>query len=75
MTIKDVARHLCVGWDTIKEIQKRRLESRFKKPKLKHLKHLAIDEISIGRGYRYLTVVLDLDSGAVVRSAVNCFFT
>jgi transposase len=65
-TIKDVACHLGVGWDTVKEIQKRSLQRRFKKPKLKHLKHLAIDEISIGRGHRYLTVVLDLDSGAVV---------
>ena len=66
MTIKAVAHHLGVGWDLIKEIQKRRLHRRFKKPKLKHLKHIAIDEISIGRGHRYLTVVLDLDSGAVV---------
>jgi transposase len=66
MTIKDVARHLGIGWDSVKEIQKRRLQRRFKKPKLKHLKHLAIDEISIGRGHRYLTVVLDLDDGAVV---------
>lgn len=66
MTIKAVANHLGVGWDAVKEIQKRRLEVRFKKPRLKHLKHLAIDEISIGRGHRYLTVVLDLDSGAVV---------
>jgi len=66
MTIKDVACHLGVGWDTIKEIQKRNLQRRFKKPKLKHIKHLAIDEISIGRGHRYLTVVLDLDEGAVV---------
>jgi transposase len=30
------------------------------------LRHIAIDEISIGRGHHYLTVVLDLDSGAVV---------
>ena len=66
MTIKAVADHLGVGWDTIKEIQKRRLQRQFKKPKLKHLEHLAIDEISIGRGHRYLTVVLDLDRGAVV---------
>jgi transposase len=66
MTIKDVACHLGIGWDAVKEIQKRHLQRRFKKPKLKHLKHLAIDEISIGRGHRYLTVVLDLDSGAVV---------
>jgi transposase len=66
MTILAVANHLGVGWDAVKEIQKRRLLVRFKKPKLKHIEHLAIDEISIGRGRRYLTVVLDLDSGAVV---------
>jgi transposase len=66
MTIKDVAQHLGVGWDAIKEMQLRRLRRRFAAPKLTHLKHLAIDEISIGRGHRYLTVVLDLDSGAVV---------
>jgi transposase len=66
MTILDVARHLGVGWDTVKEIQKRNLQRRFHKPKLKHLRRIAIDEISIGRGHRYLTVVLDLDSGAVV---------
>ena len=66
MTIKAVARHLGVGWDLVKEIQKRNLQRRFTKPRLKHLRHIAIDEISIGRGHRYLTVVLDLDSGAVV---------
>lgn len=66
MTIKDVAHHLGVSWDTIKEIQKRYLKRRFEKPKLKHLQLIAIDEISIGRGHRYLTVVLDLESGAIV---------
>jgi transposase len=66
MTIQDVARHLGVSWDTIKEIQQQDLQRRFGRPKLKHLRHLAIDEISIGHGHRYLTVVLDLDSGAVV---------
>ena len=66
MTIKDVAVHLGVGWDTVKDIQKRNLQRRFGRPKLKYLKHLAIDEIGIGKGHRYLTVVLDLDEGAVV---------
>lgn len=33
---------------------------------LKKLVLIAIDEISIGRGHRYLTVVLDLKTGAVV---------
>jgi len=30
------------------------------------VRRIAIDEISIGRGHRYLTVVLDLDRGAVL---------
>lgn len=66
MTVKDVASHLGVSWDTIKDIRKRNLERRFSKPKLKHLRRIAIDEICIGHGHRYLTVVLDLDGGAVV---------
>ena len=66
MTIRDVANHLGVGWDLIKEIQKADLQRRFKKVKLKKLRQLAIDEISIGKRHRYLTVVLDLKSGAVV---------
>jgi len=66
MTIQDVADHLNVGWDLVKDIQKRALVRRFARPKLKHLRQIAIDEISIGKGHRYLTVVLDLESGAVV---------
>jgi transposase len=66
MTIQAVADHLRVGWDSIKALFKRYLRTRFAQPKLKKLKRLAIDEISIGHGHRYLTVVLDLVSGAVV---------
>jgi transposase len=66
MTIQAVAEHLQVGWDAIKALFKRNLQTRFGKPKLKKLRRLAIDEISIGHGHRYLTVVLDLLSGAVV---------
>ena len=66
MTIKDVADHLGITWDVIKEIQKRHLHRRFSKPRLKHLKQIAIDEISTGKGHRYVTIVLDLERGAVV---------
>src|SRR5271169_471666 len=65
-TIQDAARHLDVSWDIIKDIQKRNLQRRFGKPKLKNLKEIAIDEIAIGKGHAYFTVVLDLRSGAVV---------
>lgn len=66
MTIRDVAEHLQVGWDLVKDIQKRYPGRKFRRIKLKHLRRIAIDEIAIGRGHRYLTVVLDLKSGAVV---------
>jgi transposase len=66
MTIKDAAAHLGVSWDVVKDIQKRYLRRKFSRPKLKHLKRIAIDEISTAKGHRYLTLVLDLDSGAVV---------
>lgn len=66
MTIQDVAKHLHVSWDVVKDIQARALQRRFGKPKLHKLKKIAIDEIAISKGHRYLTVVLDLVSGAVV---------
>jgi transposase len=66
MTILDVSRHLRVSWDVIKDIQKRYLTKKYNRPRLKHVTRIAIDEISIGRGHRYLTVVLDLKSGAVI---------
>ena len=66
MTIRDVAGHLSVSWDVIKEIQKRDLMKRFSRPCLKDLRRIAIDEISIRKGHRYLTVVLDMTKGTIV---------
>ena len=66
MTIQDVARHLGISWDAIKEIQKRDLTRHFSRPCLKRVRRIAIDEISVRKGHRYLTVVLDMDTGAVI---------
>src|SRR5258708_21210270 len=66
MTMKAVAQHLQVSWDTVKDIQARSLQRRFGKRKLHKLRQIAIDEIAVGKGHHYLTVVLDLLSGAVV---------
>ena len=66
MTIKAVAQHLQVSWDTIKDLQASNLQRRFGKPKLHKLQQIAIDEIAVGKGHLYLTVVLNLLSGAVV---------
>ncbi len=66
MTIKSVSEHLSVSWDLVKNIQKQNLRKHFSKPKLKALKQIAIDEIAVKKGHTYLTVVMDLASGAIV---------
>lgn len=66
MTLKDVARHLDVSDWLVKDIEKRWLGKHFARPRLKDLRHIAIDEISTKKGHKYLTIVMDLQSGAVV---------
>lgn len=66
MTIADVALYLGVSDSMIRGIDKLYLGRKFSKPKLGHLKYLAIDEISVRKGHKYLTIVMDLVSGAVV---------
>lgn len=66
MTISDVAALVGLGWDTVKEIEKRYLARRFDPPRLRHVRRIAIDEIAVRKGHDYKTIVLDLDSGRIV---------
>ena len=71
MTIKDISKLLKTSWDSIKNIIKRRLKKKYDKPKLGKLKHIAIDEIYLGKKQGYMTLVLDLKSGAIVYTALG----
>lgn len=66
MTIKDVADHLDLDWRMVKSIDKYFLEEEFSKTDYRNLHIIAIDEISVRKGHRYLTVVLDYETGHVV---------
>jgi transposase len=66
MTVSQVARHLGLNWKTVKDIDKHYLERDYGQPDLNGLRILAVDEISMRKGHRYLTVVLDYLSGRVV---------
>ncbi len=66
MTVTEVAKHLGLDWKTVKNIDKFYLEAQYGQPHLDGLRILAVDEISIRKGHRYLTVVLDYLSGRVV---------
>ena len=64
--MQDAAEHLGVSWGIVKDIYKRYLQKHFAKPALQNVRHIGIDEICVGRGYRFLTLVLDLDTGEIL---------
>lgn len=66
MTLKAVANHLSADEGTVKDIQKAYLKKQFGKIRLHKVKRIAIDEIYTGKKIKFLTLVLDLDTGAVV---------
>ena len=66
MTVTDVAQHTALDWKTVKNIDKWFLERQYAQPDCDGLQVLAVDEISVKKGHRYLTVVLDYLSGRVV---------
>ena len=66
MTVSDAAQHLGLDWKTVKAIDKFYLERDYGQPDYQGLRILAVDEISIRKGHRYLTIVLDYLTGRVL---------
>ncbi|MBD5641358.1 MAG: ISL3 family transposase [Desulfovibrio sp.] len=66
MTLADIAKILGISWDCVKDIVKSRLLRRFSKVSFKGVRDLGIDEISVRKGHKYLTVVMDLERGNVI---------
>jgi transposase len=67
-TIKDVADHIGVGWDAVKELHKEALEKKYEDIPLSGLQYLSIDEFSIKKGHKYMTVVSDLRTGRIIHA-------
>jgi len=66
MTVSDVARHFGLNWKTVKNIDKAFLEEQYGQTDYEGLCLLAVDEIAIKKGHRYMTVVIDYETGRVV---------
>lgn len=64
-TVKHVAMLLGVGWDMIKSIDKSDLK-RFEKVSFKDVKRIAIDEIYLGKRDKFITIVLNIETGAII---------
>jgi len=68
-TIKAVAQFLGVGWDLVKGIFKKDLQRRLKKRKLAGVRYIAVDEFAVRKGHRFMTVVMDLETGQILHVA------
>ena len=69
MCIKSIARFYDLDWGTVKDIEKRYLKKRFAKIFLRNVSRIGIDEVFMGESIGikgYLTIVRDLESGAVL---------
>ena len=67
-TIKDVADHLGVGWDAIKEIHTQELERKYEDIPISGVEYLAIDEFSIKKRHKYMTVISDMKTGRIIHA-------
>ena len=66
LPISDVAKHLNLSWGAVKEIDQKYLAKKYRRCNYKNLRFIAVDEISIGKFHKYLTVVLNLETGQII---------
>jgi transposase len=66
MSLAEVAAVSGLGWESVKTIVKSDLGKRYAHISLKNVKYLAVDELYIGRKGKFVTVVIDLESGEIV---------
>jgi transposase len=66
MSLSDVAKITHLGWDTVKNIVKSDLLKRYSNVPLKDVTRIAIDENYLGKKAKFVTLVIDLDSGHVL---------
>ena len=68
MTIQDVAKLLHLSWDVVKEMHLKHFERRYRRPSLRGIESIGIDEFAVRRGHVYKTIVVDLISGRILHA-------
>jgi transposase len=71
MALLHVAGLLGTGWDMIKDIFKEDLKRRMKKRKISKVRYIAIDEFAVRKGHKYISIIMDLESGMVLNAALG----
>jgi transposase len=67
-TVKDIADHLGVNWNVIKNIHKRDLEEAYNHIDMTQIEYLSVDEIAIRKGHTYMTIFSDSCIGRIVHA-------
>jgi transposase len=66
MTLADIAGWLLLSWNTVKTVVQRRLEKDYQRIGYRKIRAIAIDELYLGRTRKYITLVIDLESGRII---------
>lgn len=66
MSLKDVGNLAGLGWDTIKRILSADMAKEVERLNLREVEFLAIDELYLGRLHKFITIVIDWQSGRVL---------
>ena len=64
--LADIAGWLLLSWDTVKTVVQRRLEKDYQRIGYRKVHAIAIDELYLGRARKYITLVIDLESGRII---------
>lgn len=67
-TIRAVAQYLHVSWDVVKDIHKAKLTAKYRRINLKDVKYLGVDEFSLRKHHKYMTIFIDLQTGRVLHA-------
>lgn len=67
-TIQDVANHLGVSWNVVKDIHKLKLGRLYKQISIEDVRYISVDEFAIKKGHEYMTVFSDVESGRVLHA-------
>ena len=66
MSIHAVAQHTGLHWETVKDIEKAYLAQKYAKVRLGDVRRMGIDEVYLDEKFGFITIVRDLESGAVL---------
>ena len=67
-TLLDVSRFLKISWNVVKRIHKKKLATLYKTIPLNDLEYITVDEFSIRKRHKYMTVFTDLRSGRIIHA-------